>query len=471
MKLRSGLTTAGVVIAIAAFVSMMSFGAGMQKNVSERFDKLGLFSTMYVYPLDEDDVKEGTERAILNDSTIDRLSKLPGVRLAYPFRRFDVTVHIGDTTVETSAQALPVAAVSTKMYSELETGSTFSSDSAHEAIVTDQLLDDLKSDSAEALIGQQCVVSVSVASIDSGVVYVLRDIGRMVGRETREIHFDSLANRDYLRRRLREEANLALKKFTQGFLEARTKISDTLTVVGVLKGREHGRLRTEPLIIPVATARKLTSAGFSGDPSDLLLAVQQGKLFNTDGTYTPVGYPRITLDLESYALHSTIKDSVEALGYRSFSYVEEFDQIREVLLYFNLVIGVIGLIALVTASLGIVNTMVMSISERRKEIGVLKSLGADDWDIRRLFLVESGGIGFIGSVLGILFGWLITRAASVVINIFAARQGIEEVELFSLPLWLMLLAMVFGVVVAVLAGYYPAARAARVDPVIALRGD
>jgi len=125
----------------------------------------------------------------------------------------------------------------------------------------------------------------------------------------------------------------------------------------------------------------------------------------------------------------------------------------------------------VTASLGIVNTMVMSIIERTREIGVLKSLGAEERDIRLLFLAESGMIGTIGALVGILFGWLITRVASVVAHSIMEREGIPKFELFALPLWLILTAFLFGLLVSLVAGLYPAARAARVDPVEALRNE
>ena len=140
-------------------------------------------------------------------------------------------------------------------------------------------------------------------------------------------------------------------------------------------------------------------------------------------------------------------------------------------LYFDLALGVVGLIALITASLGIVNTMVMSITERRKEIGVLKSLGADEMDIRWLFLVESGVIGMIGTMGGIFFGWVITRVVSAIAQGYMRSEGIPEMDLFSLPLWLLMIAFSVGVGVSLLAGFYPAARAARVDPVEALRNE
>jgi len=148
----------------------------------------------------------------------------------------------------------------------------------------------------------------------------------------------------------------------------------------------------------------------------------------------------------------------------------------------------VALIALITASLGIVNTMVMSITERRREIGILKSdvqlvrskrleigilksLGAYELDIRSLFLVESAAIGLLGTIAGIAFGWTITRIVSAVVQAYMRREGIPVMDPFALPVWLILIALGVGVGVSVAAGFYPAARAARVDPVEALRNE
>ena len=166
-----------------------------------------------------------------------------------------------------------------------------------------------------------------------------------------------------------------------------------------------------------------------------------------------------------------VSDSIEALGFRTFSFAAQFKEISRFFFYFDMFLGIIGLIALITASLGIVNTMVMSIIERKREIGLLKSLGADERDIRILFLFESGVIGALGALTGIFFGWLITRLASLVARAIMARQGVEEMELFALPVWLILTAFLFGLIVSLLAGFYPASRAARVDPVEALRNE
>jgi putative ABC transport system permease protein len=199
--------------------------------------------------------------------------------------------------------------------------------------------------------------------------------------------------------------------------------------------------------------------------------MSSGNLFFAPEDKSGKTFSQITLDIDPHVLYKTISDSVESLGYKTFSFAAQFEEIQKAFFYFDLALSVIGLIALLTASLGIVNTMVMSITERKREIGVLKSLGADEREIRGLFLVESGVIGFIGTIIGIFSGWVITRIVSAVAHFYMRREGIPEMELFALPMWLILIALAVGVGVSVLAGLYPAARAARVDPVEALRND
>ncbi len=472
MKLRSILTISGVVIAIATFVSMLSFGVGMQRNVSEQFETLGLFSTLQVYPAKEEGVIDTTKaRPVLNHAAVEQFATIPGVNLVYAFDNFSVTATFGDSVVTTEAQALPQAAINTKLYSKLRAGNAFAGDSAREALVSDEFLKMVGIKDPDSAIGKQLVISAKVAVIDSALVHVLRGGRDQLWSRFSHIPRDSLTLSEFWMGLGREVASGAMSNFLDGLLNARRLVTDTLTVSGVIDGRNRGPSRTADIIIPSQTAARLNSGDFSDDPASMIAMLRSGQILGERQSTDSREYPRVTIDLDPTAPYEPIRDSVKALGYRTFSYADEFKEIRKFFLYFNLGLSMVGIIALVTASLGIVNTMVMSILERTREIGVLKSLGADDRDIRLMFLVESGLIGTIGASIGIVLGFVITVAATKVAHYYMTKEGIPLFEMFSFPIWLIAGALAFGLLVSLAAGLYPSARASRVDPVEALRHD
>jgi putative ABC transport system permease protein len=272
---------------------------------------------------------------------------------------------------------------------------------------------------------------------------------------------------------MQRELNDGVRRFVTGLFERQLTVSDTLTIRGVGAHLPQYNIRLAPVIIPEGTARKLSSAGINltGDPAALLTGLRGGSLFAPAGIESSRTYPQVTLELQRITGHAAVKDSVEALGFSAFSYAEQFQEIKRFHVYFYTGLGVVGILALITAALGILNTLVMSVNERRKEIGIIKSLGADEGWLRHLFLVESAVIGAAGSAVGIGLGWIGTRIVSIVIRAIMAREQMPQYEPFALPVWLVLLALAFGIGVSVLAGTYPAARAARVDPVEVLRGE
>ncbi|NJO89755.1 MAG: ABC transporter permease [Chloroflexia bacterium] len=150
---------------------------------------------------------------------------------------------------------------------------------------------------------------------------------------------------------------------------------------------------------------------------------------------------------------------------------ERLSELRRSFLIVDAILGAIGLIALFVASLGIVNTMVMSILERTHEIGIMKSIGASNKEIKLIFFVEASVIGFMGGVFGLVLGWLVTRLANLVINSQLVPLGEEPVDLFYFPAWLILGSLLFSIVISLIAGLYPATRASKIDPVKALRHD
>jgi putative ABC transport system permease protein len=100
---------------------------------------------------------------------------------------------------------------------------------------------------------------------------------------------------------------------------------------------------------------------------------------------------------------------------------------------------------------------------------VLKALGAADGDVKQLFFFEAGVMGLAGGILGLFLGWLIGRALNFGTVLYLHRQNLPGVDIFSVPWWLVLFAIGFAIFVSLVAGLYPASRAARLNPVEALR--
>ncbi|CAA9261848.1 MAG: hypothetical protein AVDCRST_MAG76-2868 [uncultured Acidimicrobiales bacterium] len=126
----------------------------------------------------------------------------------------------------------------------------------------------------------------------------------------------------------------------------------------------------------------------------------------------------------------------------------------------ELVLASIGLIALMIAALGIANALLAAVRERRREIGVLKAIGARDRDVRRIFLLEALGIGLAGGLVGTLLGWCIARVVGAVVNDYLSTQGLAGVTV-TLPLVVLTAGILGSAVLALLAGSVPAVRAAR----------
>ena len=179
----------------------------------------------------------------------------------------------------------------------------------------------------------------------------------------------------------------------------------------------------------------------------------------------------MTIKVERSQFTKDVQTGVRALGFQTFSIIDAIEDATRAFIILDIVLGLIGSIALAVSSLGIMNTMVMSILERTREIGVMKAIGGSDADVRGIFLVEASVIGVIGGAAGVFLGWAVSRVINIGANIYIERQGGTAATLFSMPWWLILGAIGFSLLVSLAAGSYPARRAARLDPIQALRHD
>ncbi len=164
-----------------------------------------------------------------------------------------------------------------------------------------------------------------------------------------------------------------------------------------------------------------------------------------------------------------VKADIQKLGLVARSTEEELKTVSQVFLVIDSFLTVFGLIALFVATFGIVNTLLMAISERTREIGVMKALGATRSTIRRLFAAEAAAIGVVGGMGGVGFAFAVGQLANFIARRFPVAEALKGYSVFVFPWWLILGAIVFATLIGTLAGIYPANRAARLDPIDALR--
>jgi putative ABC transport system permease protein len=188
---------------------------------------------------------------------------------------------------------------------------------------------------------------------------------------------------------------------------------------------------------------------------------------STSGART---YSMLTVRMKSAAYAEIVEDAVKKMNFSAYSYLDATRSMRRFFAVLDMFLGIFGSLALAVASLAIVNTLVMAVLERRREIGIMKALGASDIDVKKLFFAEAATMGLIGGALGVALGWIIGRAINFGSNLYLHKiMKMPTENLWTVPLWLVAGAIGFAVLVSVLAGIYPAARAAKLDPVQALR--
>jgi putative ABC transport system permease protein len=187
------------------------------------------------------------------------------------------------------------------------------------------------------------------------------------------------------------------------------------------------------------------------------------------GGLTERSYIAVSVRVRNSRDVPSVEDVIRRMGFNAFSILDASRTMQRVFAVLDLFLGIFGSLALAVASLGIINTLVMAILERRREIGILKALGASDRDVKRLFFAEAGAMGIVGGVLGVALGWMIGKVINAGTNIYMHQQNLPSVTIWSVPWWLMLGALVFSLGVSLVSGLYPAARAAKLDPVKALR--
>jgi ABC-type antimicrobial peptide transport system permease subunit len=181
------------------------------------------------------------------------------------------------------------------------------------------------------------------------------------------------------------------------------------------------------------------------------------------------GYSSLIAKVDNSKNAAGAATAIKKLGVGAADAEASINQQLTIFNVIGLVLGGIGGIAMAVAAIGVVNTMIMAILERTREIGVMRAVGAKRSTIRALFTFEASMLGFAGGVVGVAVGFGLTRIANIFVNKQLASQSVKVHNIIGLPLWLVLAVVGISTLIGMLAGLYPAARAAKLDPVEALR--
>jgi ABC-type antimicrobial peptide transport system permease subunit len=473
-KLRAILTTMGVIVGVAVIVTMVSFGLGLQRNMLSRFKALDLFNEIQVFGRGIESLvstktqsnsgrneNRGRDRRsrtdaeptrALDDAAVAEIAKIPGVAYVEPSLMIYTYVRAnGHSQIETIGGASVPNASS--RFEKFLAGHMITSPNADEAVVKETFTRDFGFAKPEDAIGKT-IEFLSAPKEVPGQKAPAKESAEMPS------FFGLPMDED------------------QSTGDERTLVAKTFRIVGVLnaevkEGAGQGGLRglfpDARVYIPLPAAHQW-SIEHRGPMSQVALALarESGSVGQSDLE----GYDSAVVRVNDPVALTEVRKRLQELGFGSFSIVDQLEQFRTVFLIIDSVLGLLGGISLLVASFGIANTMIMSILERTREIGIMKAIGAEDREIKLIFFVEAAVLGVVGGVIGVLCAWGIDAVANRLAYRFVLKpQGASFVDFFSLPPWLTVGAILFALVVSILAALYPAARAARIDPVRALRHD
>ncbi len=451
-KLRTFLTVLGVTIGIGALVSMVSFGTGMQKNVTDYFKKNDLFTSIQVIPqkIDINQLVSGIEGKIetnqkevppLNTKVLERIRLIEGVDIAFPEISFPVKVSFKNHETRTYLKGIPASLGAYKPFNELYYGHFYQNDTQESIVISTETLQSL----GIKIVGTDGDIAFKDTT---DIQYLPPDsvIGKQITIYTSVIDPSSITNM------------IGRGKTDNSFFKKQKK---QFTIVGIKKREgefSYGYYRGG-IIAPIKTAEKMPRLPFNSVWS--LLNSMDNKS----------DYEALLVRVKSIEQLKPVRNKIENLGLGTISIADQLEQFKKGFIIMDTALGAIGTIALIVAGLGIINTMVMSILERTRDIGIMKAIGGSDFQIKSIFFFEAGSIGLLGGFLGLVLGWIVTKIAGAVATYYIIKQGGESVDLFFIPGWLILSAMIFSILISLIAGVYPAVRAARIDPVEALRHD
>ena len=424
-KVRTILTVLGVVIGVASIVVMISFGLGLSRTLLEQYESWGSLTQVTIYEPWGDDVED----LRLDDDLVKEIEGLDHVESVWPILQISAIAKYG------SYQSwLQIRAVPKEAYSEM--------------------------------------------NIDVGEGRLPGEDDELTffyGNEVLQNFYNTKGSGGYY-------WDTGILPDIDLMNDAIFVIFDTDAYYSAGNTDENGQTIPQPkkYLIPACGVEATMEDGWSQygwythcDIEQLM--PQLKKIFKnrvipgqpttkTGKPYKEVFYNQILVNVDKMESVMEVQSYLRNLGYDASSNAEWLQSAQEQMATIQLVLGAIGAVSLLVAAIGITNTMMMSIYERTKEIGVMKVLGCDLRNIRSLFLMEAG---FIGGVIGLALSFGLSGA----INRAVIATGEYENGISYIPFWLVLLSLVFAILVGMVAGFFPARRAMKLSPLAAIRNE
>jgi putative ABC transport system permease protein len=498
-KVRTGLTTLGVVFGAFVLAASLSINEGVQRTIERESSKGDIARKVTVSPKwrptgtkAADDVKvtgrmapdrrarihkvlaqrarqgDSGEQVNLTPERLETLARIPHVARMVPIVGSGVVATLGNRPDEASVSS--GAGEDPGFRNRVVFGRAFDSDSERSVLLSEMfahrigLVDDAD---LEQVIGKP--LRVEMRPQEDGPSFHVSLAGRSKGGGGRD---EQSALRQLAwqlpqaldRLSLTDDELAALRKAVRpepaAAEPAAVAVADDFRVAGVFREMTDEEKKEAWSQFPANT--------------DLVLPRRTAvDLAFRDPARREQGIAQVVLFVDDMRNVKEVVDKVEALGLGTRSIVEMIERERlTYLLIFGGMTCVAG-IALLVSALGIANTMLMSVLERRREIGIMKAVGATDWQLQALFVIEGALIGLVGGSLGLLLAWSVSFPADAWVHSMVHRDMKVYLNgsVFAFPRWIAATVVLFTVTATTVAALYPARRAAMVDPVSALRHD
>lgn len=456
-KLRTFLTVLGVVIGTASIVVMISLGLGLQESLYREIEQSGGLTTITVRGAQAGDSMiyyggegEDAPEKYVNDQLIQKLSELADVQTVSPV--YEIPVVLLKGRYEGYAQLVGMTPEGLKTRNiKLQKGGTLPRTG------TSQL---------DLVIGN----GIPTMFYEKGSQKGYYETGELPDIDfVKDSLFLILDQNTYYEQQSQEntgDTNSGSDADTSGSgfqAQSKTVQKHIVRSSGLVEGGpDEYNANYYYIYCDLDTLKQMLKKEFAGSSIPGQPVTKSGK------PYKEFCYSYAQVKVGDINQVDAVAAAIRDMGYDVETNAEYLDSMKGQFAIIQAVLGGIGAVSLLVAAIGIANTMMMSIYERTREIGIIKVLGCSLKNIRQLFLLEAAFIGLAGGIIGNIISLLMSAVINFVTG-YGAAIGFDG-NISYIPLWLMLVSMAFAMLVGVTAGYFPAQRAMRLSPLGAING-